>query len=74
MEFGLNVFTMLIGSYSTILLHNDRSPKYYAFGVAEYLGYRGDLNDSDAILKFLQDQSSYDILRATTLFKVDCTL
>ena len=50
-------------------MHNDRSPKYYALALAEYLGYKDDMEDKDKVLKFLQAQNSYDILKGSLMFK-----
>ena len=59
----------LSGSYSSVLLHNDRAPRYYATALALRLGYSGDKDNSRDLLAFLQTVSSQDILAAQLMFK-----
>jgi len=58
----------LSGAASNVLLHNDRRPRCYALALAARLGYRGDTEDSSALLTFLQSKKSRDIIKASVMF------
>ena len=58
----------LSGAASNVLLHNDRRPRCYALALAARLGYRGDTEDTSALLQFLQSKKSRDIIKASVMF------
>ena len=58
----------LSGSYSCVLLHNDRPARYYATALAVKLGYTGNTDHSAELLAFLQTVRADDILKAQLMF------
>ena len=57
----------LSGTSSSVLLHNDRTPKTYANALARKLGYNGEMRP-DMVLEFLQKQKAINILKGSIMF------
>jgi len=57
----------LSGTSSSVLLHNSRTPRTYAYALAEQLGYTGD-KQPQHVLEFLQKQKAIDILKKSIMF------
>ena len=58
----------LSGTFANVLMHNDRRPRNYALALAQKLGFKGDEDDNESILKFLQSLKSVKVVKASIMF------